>query len=160
MGGLSWEDEERRRLAALGGLGNRRDQRARFGIGAVLAGVYDSATDVFKTICKVGTGFSDEEWVRLREQLDPIAVDHQPARVDSKMIPDVWVQPAFVITVAADEITRSPLHTCGSDAQGIGYALRFPRVQGFLRDDKRAEDSNTVRDIIELYDLQKRVKLE
>jgi DNA ligase-1 len=52
------------------------------------------------------------------------------------------------------------LHTCGADAQGIGYALRFPRVQGFLRDDKRAEDSNTVRDIIELYDLQKRVKLE
>jgi DNA ligase 1 len=135
-------------------------KRARFGIGAVLAAVYDGATDVFKTICKVGTGFSDEEWVRLRERLDPIAVDHRPARVDSKMIPDVWVQPAFVITVAADEITRSPLHTCGSDAQGIGYALRFPRVQGFLREDKRAEDSNTVRDIIELYDLQKRVKLE
>ena len=135
-------------------------KRARFGIGAVLAAVYDGATDVFKTICKVGTGFSDEEWVRLRERLDPIAVDHQPARVDSKMIPDVWVQPAFVITVAADEITRSPLHTCGSDDQGIGYALRFPRVQGFLREDKRAEDSNTVRDIIELYELQKRIKLE
>jgi DNA ligase-1 len=135
-------------------------KRARFGIGAVLAAVYDGATDMFKTICKVGTGFSDEEWVRLRERLDPVAVDHQPARVDSKMIPDVWVQPAFVITVAADEITRSPLHTCGSDAQGIGYALRFPRVQGFLREDKRAEDSNTVRDIIELYELQKRVKLE
>ena len=135
-------------------------KRARFGIGAVLAAVYDGATDVFKTICKVGTGFSDEEWVRLRERLDPIAVDHQPARVDSKMIPDVWVQPAFVITVAADEITRSPLHTCGADAQGIGYALRFPRVQGFLREDKRAEDSNTVRDIIELYELQKRIKLE
>jgi DNA ligase-1 len=76
------------------------------------------------------------------------------------MIPDVWVQPTVVITVAADEITRSPLHTCGSDAQGIGYALRFPRVQGFLREDKRAEDANTVREIIELYDLQKRVKLE
>ena len=135
-------------------------KRARFGIGAVLAAVYDGATDVFKTICKVGTGFSDEEWVRLRERLDPVAVDHQPARVDSKMIPDVWVQPVFVITVAADEITRSPLHTCGADAQGIGYALRFPRVQGFLREDKRAEDSNTVQDIIELYELQKRVKLE
>jgi len=135
-------------------------KRARFGIGAVLAAVYDGATDVFKTICKVGTGFSDEEWVRLRERLDPVAVDHQPARVDSKMIPDVWVQPVFVITVAADEITRSPLHTCGADAQGIGYALRFPRVQGFLREDKHAEDSNTVRDIIELYELQKRVKLE
>jgi DNA ligase 1 len=38
--------------------------------------------------------------------------------------------------------------------------LRFPRVQGFLREDKRPEDANTVSDIIELYELQKRVKLE
>jgi DNA ligase-1 len=135
-------------------------KRARFGIGTVLAAVYDTGADVFKTISKVGTGFSDEEWIRLRERLDPIAVEHRPARVDSKMIPDVWVQPSLVITVAADEITRSPLHTCGADAQGIGYALRFPRVQGFLREDKRPEDANTVSDIIELYDLQKRVQLK
>jgi DNA ligase-1 len=135
-------------------------KRARFGIGTVLGAVYDSGADVFKTISKVGTGFSDEEWVQLRVRLDAIAVEHRPARVDSKMIPDVWVQPSLVITVAADEITRSPLHTCGADAQGIGYALRFPRVQGFLREDKRAEDANTVRDIIELYDLQKRVQLK
>ncbi len=135
-------------------------KRARFGIGTVLAAVFDPKTDTFKTVSKVGTGYSDEEWVRLRERLDTIAADHKPARVDSKMIPDVWVQPTFVITVAADEITRSPMHTCGADEHGIGYALRFPRVQGFLREDKRAEDANTVQDIIELYDLQKRVKLE
>ena len=38
-------------------------KRARFGIGTVLAAVYDPGTDIFKTISKVGTGFSDEEWV-------------------------------------------------------------------------------------------------
>jgi DNA ligase 1 len=135
-------------------------KRARFGIGTVLAAVFDPSSDTFKTVCKVGTGFSDEEWVELRKRLDEMAVDHRPARVDSKMAPDVWIQPNFIITVAADEITRSPLHTAGADAQGVGYALRFPRVQGFLREDKRAEDANTVRDIIELYELQKRVKLE
>ena len=135
-------------------------KRARFGIGTVLAAVFDPDSDLFKTVTKVGTGFSDEEWVRLRERLDTVVVSHKPARVDSKMEPDVWVQPTFVITVAADEITRSPMHTCGADAQGVGYALRFPRVQGFLREDKRPEDANTVKDIIELYDLQKRVKLE
>ncbi len=135
-------------------------KRASFGIGTVLAAVYDPATDTFKTVSKVGTGFSDEEWVRLRERLDGVAVPHKPARVDSKMEPDVWVQPVFVITVAADEITRSPMHTCGADAEGIGYALRFPRVQGFLREDKRPEDANTAGDIVELYELQKRVKLE
>jgi DNA ligase-1 len=135
-------------------------KRARFGIGAVLAAVFDPASDSFKTVSRIGTGFSDEEWTALRERLDSAAVGHRPARVDSKLEPDVWVQPSFVVTVAADEITRSPMHTCGSDAQGTGYALRFPRVQGFLRDDKRPEDANTVADIIELYDLQKRVKLE
>jgi len=135
-------------------------KRARFGIGTVLAAVFDPETDTFKTVSKVGTGFSDEEWVALRERLDRVAVSHKPARVDSKMEPDVWVQPTFVITVMADEITRSPMHTCGADEQGIGYALRFPRVQGFLREDKRPEDANTVSDIIELYELQKRVKLE
>jgi DNA ligase-1 len=135
-------------------------KRARFGIGTVLAAVYDPAADTFKTVSKVGTGFSDEEWVTLRERLDRVAVAHRPARVDSKMEPDVWVQPTYVITVAADEITRSPMHTCGADAEGVGYALRFPRVQGFLREDKRPEDANTVQDIIELYELQKRVKLE
>jgi DNA ligase-1 len=135
-------------------------KRARFGIGTVLAAVFDPTSDTFKTVSKVGTGFSDEEWVQLREKLDGITLEHKPARVDSKMIPDVWVQPTYIITVAADEITRSPLHTCGADALGIGYALRFPRVQGFLREDKRAEDANTVSDIIELFELQKRVKLE
>ncbi|TAL09643.1 MAG: ATP-dependent DNA ligase [Nitrospirae bacterium] len=135
-------------------------KRARFGIGTVLAAVFDPATDTFKTVSKVGTGFSDEEWVQLRERLDRVAVAHKPARVDSRMEPDVWVQPTYVITVAADEITRSPMHTCGADEQGVGYALRFPRVQGFLREDKNPEDANTVRDIIELYELQKRVKLE
>jgi DNA ligase-1 len=135
-------------------------KRARFGIGAVLGAVYDSPSDSFKTISRIGTGFSDEEWVQLREKLDGVVVEHKPARVDSKLDPDVWVQPVYVITVAADEITRSPMHTCGADAEGIGYALRFPRVQGFLREDKRPEDANTVADIIELYELQKRVKLE
>jgi len=135
-------------------------KRARFGIGTVLAAVFDPTTDTFKTVSKVGTGYSDEEWVQLREKLDAVAVTHKPARVESKMKPDVWIQPTYVITVAADEITRSPMHTCGADERGVGYALRFPRVQGFLREDKRPEDANTVSDIIELYELQKRVKLE
>lgn len=135
-------------------------KRARFGIGTVLAAVYDADADTFKTVSKVGTGFSDEEWMALRERLDLVAVAHQPARVDSRMEPHVWVQPTYVMTVAADEITRSPMHTCGADADGVGYALRFPRVQGFLREDKSPEDANRVQDIIRLYNLQKRVKLE
>jgi DNA ligase-1 len=133
--------------------------RARFGIGAVLGAVYDADQDVFKTISKIGSGFTEEEWVQLKEMLDSAAVDRKPARVDALLEPDVWVVPTYVLTVTADEITRSPMHTCGRDAEGIGYALRFPRAVGFLRADKRPEDSNAVSEVLEMYRMQRHVKV-
>lgn len=136
-----------------------RGLRAKFGIGAILGAVYDPKTDTFKTVTKVGSGFSEEEWERLRKILDKIAITHKHARVDSLIEPDVWVEPRYVITVMADEITRSPGHTAGKDKEGIGYALRFPRAIGFLREDKKPEDANTVKEIIEMFTQQKKVKV-
>jgi len=136
-----------------------RGLRAKFGIGAVLGALYDPETDTFKTVTKVGSGFSEEEWERLRGILDKIAITHKHARVDSLIEPDVWVEPHYVITVMADEITRSPGHTAGRDRDGIGYALRFPRAIGFLREDKKPEDANTVKEIIEMFNQQKKVKV-
>ncbi|MEM2991394.1 MAG: ATP-dependent DNA ligase [Halobacteria archaeon] len=129
--------------------------RAKLGIGAILCSVYDEESDTFKTIAKVGSGFSEENWVKLKEMLDEIAIAHRHARVDSLITPDVWVEPKYVITVRADEITRSPLHTCGRTEKEIGYALRFPRAQGFIRQDKSAGDANTVKEIIEMYEQQR-----
>lgn len=135
-----------------------RGARAKFGIGAVLGAVYDLKADVFKTVSKIGSGFTEEGWVRLRETLDELSLKHRPARVDSLMEPDVWVEPRYVITVTADEITRSPMHTAGKTETESGYALRFPRAQGEIRADKKAEDANTVDDIIEMFNMQKRVE--
>lgn len=135
-----------------------RGLRARFGIGAILGAVYDPKTDTFKTVTKVGSGFSEVELEKLRKILDKIAISHKHARVDSSMEPDVWVEPHYVITVMADEITRSPGHTAGKDKEDIGYALRFPRTVGFLREDKKPEDANTVKEIIEMFGHQKKVK--
>jgi DNA ligase-1 len=59
----------------------------------------------------------------------------------------------------ADEITRSAMHTCGKDENGIGYALRFPRAQGFIRSDKNPEDATTVSEIITMSESQKLIKL-
>ncbi len=133
--------------------------RARFGIGAVLGAVYDPDQDAFKTISKIGSGFTEEEWAQLKEMLDAAAVDHKPARVDALLEPDVWVTPTYVLTVTADEITRSPMHTCGRDVEGVGYALRFPRAVGFLRADKRPEDSNTVSEVLEMHRMQRHVRV-
>ena len=137
-----------------------RGQRAKFGVGTVLAAVYDNRSDTFKTVTKIGSGFSEEELRELKTKLDEIKLDHQPARVESMLEPDVWVEPRYVLTVMADEITRSPMHTCGKEGDEPGYAMRFPRTVGFIRTDKRAEDATTVAEVIELFDQQKRVKVE
>jgi DNA ligase-1 len=134
-----------------------RGMRARFGIGALLVAVYDQKQDKFATIAKIGTGFSDTEWPQMRALLDKIAVEHQPARVDAVMQPDVWVEPKYVIEMQADEITRSPIHTAGKIGEEPGYALRFPRVVGFIRTDKKAEDATTVKEILKMFEKQGRV---
>jgi DNA ligase-1 len=131
-----------------------RGMRARFGIGALLVAVYDDQQDKFVTVAKIGTGFSDAEWVQMRELLDQIAVDHKPARVEAVMIPDVWVEPKYVIEMQADEITRSPIHTAGKVGDEPGYALRFPRVVGFIRTDKKPEDATTVKEILKMFEKQ------
>ena len=131
-----------------------RGMRAAFGIGALLTAVYDPANDRFATVAKLGTGFSDEEWVRMRELLDAESVPDKPARVDSVIEADVWSEPRYVVELKADEITRSPLHTCGRNGGDVGYALRFPRVIGFVREDRKAEDATTEHEIIEMFQLQ------
>jgi DNA ligase-1 len=133
-----------------------RGYRARFGIGSLLGAVYDEPTDTFKSIGKIGSGLSDENWIRMKALLDSEKVDHQPARVDSRLVPDVWVEPKFVVTVLADEITRSPIHTAALDEQGRGLALRFPRVVDFIRDDKSPEDATTTKEIGEMFSQQRR----
>jgi DNA ligase-1 len=86
-------------------------------------------------------------------------VDHKPARVEAVMIPDVWVEPKYVIEMQADEITRSPIHTAGKVGDEPGYALRFPRVIGFIRADKKPEDATTVKEILSMFEKQGKSKV-
>jgi DNA ligase 1 len=136
-----------------------RGLRAAFGIGALLTAVYDDQNDRFLTVAKIGTGLSEEEWVRMREMLDAISTPRKPARIEALIEPDVWAEPHYVVELQADEITRSPLHTCGRGSGDVGYALRFPRVKGFIRVDRRAEDATTEREILEMYEKQGKKQL-
>jgi DNA ligase 1 len=130
-----------------------RGKRAAMGIGSLLAAVYDPAGDRFRTVAKIGSGPSEEEWRRLRGALLQHASATRPARVDSLIEPDHWAEPRVVVEVLADEVTRSPRHTCGKSGNEPGYALRFPRLLG-VRTDKRAEDATTEQEILDLYRLQ------
>ena len=135
-----------------------KGKRADFGVGALLAGVYDAENDRFATITKLGTGLSDAEWRKIRERADKLQVDQRPARVDSILVPDVWLKPEVVVEVMADEITPSPRHTAGKVGDKPGFALRFPRVVSFRAADKRPEDATTVKEIAELFGQQRERK--
>ena len=124
-----------------------RGKRVGLGVGALLVGVYDAEADESKTVTKIGTGLSDEQWREVGERAAPYRSEQRPARVNSKIVPSVWVEPKIVLEVLADEITSSPNHTAG-------YALRFPRVIRFRDADKRPEDATTLTELVELYQAQ------
>lgn len=139
---------------ALVGYLRGRGKRAALGIGSLLAAVYDPEGDRFRTVAKIGSGPSDAEWRSLRAALDRRATPGPPRRVDSRIVADVWSEPRMVVEVLADEITRSPRHTCGATGGGTGYALRFPRMLG-VRRDRAPEDATTEREILDLFRLQR-----
>ncbi len=133
-----------------------RGKRTQFGLGGLLSAVYDEKSDTFKSITKIGTGMTEQILTELEEKLSKISRREKPARVDSELVPDVWVEPKYVIEVVADEITKSPMHTAGKDS-GQGYALRFPRMIKFR--EKRAEESTSVAEIIEMYKKQANIRV-
>jgi len=138
-------------VGALAGRGRRA------GIyGALLLAAYDAEADLFRTVCKCGTGFSDAELAALPQRLAPLvrpAEDGPPARVDARMVPDVWFEPGLVAEVLGAELTLSPTHTAawGLLKEDAGLALRFPRFTGRWREDKAPEDATTVAEVVDLY---------
>lgn len=136
-----------------------RGKRTAFGAGALLVGVYDRERDEFVTVTKIGTGLTDVEWREVRARCDRITTEAKPARVNSIIAPSAWVEPEVVIEVQADEITRSPVHTCGKIGDEPGYALRFPRLISFRGEDKSPEDATAVAEVIAMYEQQARMQV-
>lgn len=118
-----------------------RGKRSAFGMGALLVGVLDQQQQQVLTIAKIGTGLSDEQLATIKKQCDQYAVAEQPPTyvVDKNLVPDVWVEPAIVLEIAADELTHSPIHTAE-------LALRFPRLIR-VRDDKSWEQATTLGEV-------------
>ncbi len=124
--------------------------------GALLLAAYDSASDIFRSTCKVGTGFTDKDLEDFYVTLEKHRIEHKHARVDTRMEMDVWFEPKIVIEVIASEVTLSPSHTAAmaSIRQNYGLALRFPKFTGKVRDDKNPEDATDVRELISMYKQQ------
>ena len=125
--------------------------------GALLMAAYDPEADMFRTVCKVGTGFTDEDLAKLPEMFKDYVIDHKHPRVDSRLEADVWFVPALVAEIIGAEITLSPLHTCCLDVvrPGAGLSIRFPRFIRW-RPDKGPEDATTTKELLEMYQKQLR----
>jgi DNA ligase-1 len=104
------------------------------------------------TVCKVGSGFTDEDLARIPDMLDKERVEGKPRNVDSLMEAEIWFNPKVVMEILGDEITLSPIHTSafGRLREESGLAVRFPRFQR-LREDKAAEDATTEEEIVDMY---------
>lgn len=124
--------------------------------GAILASAYDEETDTFPTVCKIGTGFTDEMLEEFKSRLETHVLERRNPKVLSDVKADVWFEPVEVIEVLGDELTVSQTHLAGKDRMsGGGLAIRFPRFTGKWREDKSAKQATTVGELIESFERQR-----
>ena len=121
--------------------------------GAYLLAAYNPDKDIFETVTKVGTGFTDADLEKLPKLLNRHEISHKHPRVDSTLDVEVWFEPVVVLEIRGAELTLSPIHTCAMNVirKESGLAIRFPRFTGKYRVDKSAEDATTTQEVVEMY---------
>ncbi len=149
---LKWKEEyaegmrETFDLVIVGKYYGRGKRKGSFG--ALLCAILNEEEQRFETFTKVGTGFTEEDAKEIDSLLSGHIITEVPKNVliKSRMLPDIFVEPAVVIEVLGTEITESPGHTAGQGEEETGLALRFPRFLR-IRYDKGPSDVNTVKEI-------------
>lgn len=123
--------------------------------GAYLLACYDPDTEEFQSVCKIGTGFSDEDLKTLAESLNKHKIPTKSSQynVTDQLECDVWFDAVEVWEVRAADLSKSSAHRgavgkTGEEGRGIG--LRFPRFER-KRDDKRPDEATTSDQILEMY---------
>ncbi len=147
------EMEDTADLVPVGAFAGHGKRKGRYG--ALLMAAYNKDLDRFETVCKLGTGFSDEMLEKMTAELGAQKIPDRHARVESMMKADYWLVPTAVYEVLGAEITLSPVHTAGFGKlrSNSGLAIRFPRLKQ-VRSDKRPEDATTVQELVEMYERQ------
>ena len=135
-------------VGAFAGKGKRKGT-----YGALLMAAYNPDEDRFETVCKLGSGFTDEQLANLPKMFEEYKIEKKHPRVWSEIDADYWFVPKVVLEVIGAEITLSPTHTCARDIieKGSGLAIRFPRFTGRWRTDKSPEEATTMEELVEMY---------
>ena len=116
--------------------------------------VFNTETEKFEFLTRVGSGLTEELLISLTEVLLKSEIPKKPSNVVCSDTPDVWLDPQMVIEIMGDELTQSSKADAGvTHDNPIGLGLRFPVFQR-IRDDKKIHQVTTTEEILHLYSIQ------
>lgn len=149
-------------LVPIGGYAGRGKRSGLFG--AFLLACHDPETGEYQSICKIGTGFSDEALEEFNKYFKETDEEGNAIRLldgpttyysvpgATNLQPDFWFKPSTVWEVLCADLSVSPQHMAavGRVDPTKGIALRFPRFLR-IRDDKKIEEATSAEQVAEFY---------
>lgn len=125
--------------------------------GGFLLACYDDEEEQFQTVCKLGTGFKDEDLEKHTTFLKEHVIEKPKSYYvyDETLKPDVWFEAVQVWEIKCADLSLSPVHRAaiGVLESKKGISLRFPRYLR-VRDDKKPEEATSSSQIVDMYNNQ------